>query len=161
MIMKHRSPAFLILILGLAIPSGCAPETERKNTGVITGKVIYQGQPLPGGAIHFFVGDGPPFAFAIRADGTFVAEVPVGPATVAVETESAKYKGSREEMMKKWRKIAGPEYVHMKQEKLPFGSPSSPSIVYKEIPARFSDPNQSGLTHDVIPGAQKRNFELN
>jgi hypothetical protein len=159
--MTQRLLVVLILFVISVGPSGCSPQTARKNTGVITGKVIYQGEPVPGGAIHFFMGDGPPLAFAIRGDGTFVAEVPVGPAQIAVETDSAKYKGSREEMMKKWRALAGPEYVDMKQEKTPFAPPSGPRITYKEIPARFSDPSRSGLTHDVVPGPQQRDFELN
>jgi len=158
--MKHRLLVVLMLFPAFAACWGCMPPGARKTTGVITGKVIYQGEPVPGGAIHFFVGDGPPLAFAIRGDGTFVAEVPVGPARIAVETESAKYKGSREEMMKKWREIAGPEYVHMKKEKLAFPTSSAPKIVYKEIPERFSDVDKSGLTYDVVPGEQQRDFEL-
>jgi hypothetical protein len=157
--MTQRLLAILLLVTISVTLSGCARQTGRKSTGIVTGKVTYKGEPLPGGSIHFFMADGPEFAFMIRSDGTFVAEVPAGPATIAVETESAKYKGSRAEMMKKWRKVAGPEYVHMKRETAP-SEPFGPTIAYREIPERYSDPGQSGLTHDVVPGPQQRDFEL-
>jgi hypothetical protein len=157
--MKRRLLMVLLLYLGFVAP-GCSSRTGRQNTGVITGKVMYQGAPLPGGAIHFIQGEEQWGGFPIRGDGTFVAEVPVGPAKVAVETQSAKNQGSREEMMKKWREAAGPEYVHLKQEKMVLPPSSAPTVVYKEIPARFSDPDKSGLTHEVVPGEQQRDFEL-
>jgi hypothetical protein len=157
--MQHRLFVVLVLILGSILPSGCS-RTGRQNMGVITGKVIYQGVPLTGGAIHFFPDKDRSRGFAIRGDGTFVAEVPVGLARVAIETDSAKYKGNREEMMKKWRETAGPEYVHLKQEKLDSPPSSVPNAVYKQIPARFADPRKSGLTHEVVPGPQQRDFEL-
>jgi hypothetical protein len=157
--MKHRLLVVLVLFLGFVAPSGCS-KMGRKDTGVIIGKVIYQGEPLTGGNIHFFHGKEKSRGFPIRGDGTFWAEVAVGPARVAVETESAKYQGSREEMMKKWRETAGPEYVDLKQEKTPVPPSSAAKVVYKQIPARFAHPDKSGLTHDVVPGEQQRDFEL-
>jgi hypothetical protein len=157
--MKRRLLIVLVMFLGLAAPPGCSSRTVRKDMGIITGKVIFQGAPLPGGNIHFFHGQDRPLGFPIRGDGTFVAEVPVGPARVAVETESAKYQGDRDEMMKKWRERAG-EYVHLKQEKMVLPERSGLKVVYKEIPTRFAHPDKSGLTHDVVPGEQQRDFEL-
>jgi hypothetical protein len=158
-IMKYRLLAVLLLLPGFVLPSGCS-RNGRENTGVITGKVIFEGAPLPGGAIHFFEGKKHLGGYMIRGDGSFVAELPVGTVLIAVETDSAKHKGDREEMMKQWRKMAGSEYVHMKQEKLAGASATAPKQVYKKIPERFSRPDQSGLSYEVLPGVQEQDFEL-
>jgi hypothetical protein len=158
--MKHRLLVILVLLPGLWTLLGCSPRTARKDTGIVTGKVIYQGEPLPGGAIHFFWGNNQSRGVAIRGDGSFVAELPVGPVKVAVETDTAKYHGNREDMMKLWRDTAGEDFVHMKQEKLPGPPSSAPKVVYKKIPAYYADSNKSGLTYEVLPGEQQRDFEL-
>jgi prepilin-type processing-associated H-X9-DG protein len=56
--------------------------------GTVTGRVTYQGQPVPGGTIIFYTG-GPEVAAKIEADGTYtLADVPVGYAGVAVRTNN-------------------------------------------------------------------------
>lgn len=62
---------------------------KKAEKAKVVGKVIFKGEPLPGGTVRFnkakdeYVGK-------INADGTYQIEVPVGSYTIAIETASAK-----------------------------------------------------------------------
>jgi hypothetical protein len=144
---------------------GCSADSTRKDHGILSGQVIYQGKPLTGGTIRFFQAGRPPAIFAIWADGSYSAELPVGPARVAFETESVKYK-SREMMLKRWEEHwqENPDNVDIskvpkKDKKFNLGS-SSATFVYVEIPAPYKEPDTSGVTHEVVEGDQDRDFDL-
>lgn len=141
----------------LAMLAGCSHSGARSDMGLIEGKVSFQNKLLPGGTIHFFQEQEKVGSFMIRGDGSYAAEVPLGPAKVAVETVSVKYQ-DREVILKvmkehgfdvdpKQRKPESPAFTGLKQ-------------AYVEIPEHYSDPEKSGLEHKVVHGRQTRDFDL-
>ena len=73
------------------------PPDEKKaddkpaETGSVSGKVTYKGQPLPGGTVRLIGADGKINSAALTADGTYQLEgLKAGEYAVAVETESVK-----------------------------------------------------------------------
>jgi hypothetical protein len=159
--MSHSplSPRLCLLLLALALPSvpGCSGGSGREGMGTVSGTVLYRGEPLRGGTIHFILGKKEKTSLWIRGDGTYSGEVLVGSARVAVETESVKYT-DRKTMLKKWQQ-RNPELAGKKQAALDLPV-SLPTLVYTPIPERYSDPDKSGLTCEVTRGAQRHDFEL-
>jgi hypothetical protein len=70
-----------------------AVKTIDKNSGEVTGKVVYEGKPVAASTITL-ISDGNKFTSAIMADGTFqLKAVPVGDYRVAIGPADAKTKG--------------------------------------------------------------------
>jgi hypothetical protein len=102
--------------------------------GQVSGKVKYKGEPLPGGTITFYDRTNHTFASAIGKDGTYsVEQVASGPVKVTVLT---------------------PMPIYMVGEKPPPG-PKPPTL-----PAKYADPEKSGLGWEVQSGPQTRDFNL-
>jgi hypothetical protein len=83
--MKRSLPPLLVLSLVLLVGViGCS------KSGTVTGKVIYDGQPIPVGTVTFIPEDSSKKAVQAEIDGgVFKAErVPPGPVTVTVSTKS-------------------------------------------------------------------------
>jgi hypothetical protein len=107
----------------------------------VEGTVTYKGQPLPAGTITFVSKDGKvTVAAPIAADGTYRATVPVGEYRVAVSTMELKK--------------ADP-----KNPPKP-GDPKEPPKKFVLIPAKYGDPNTSGLTYSVQKGKQVYDIAL-
>jgi hypothetical protein len=115
--------------------------------GNVSGKVTYQGKPLPSGTIVFLGPDDRPVNSSIGGDGSYqVQGVTVGTARITVETPW--------EFAKAQRKNA---------PKLPPDAPpmaNSMMIQAIEIPKKYGDPQQSGVTYDVQKGAQVHDIDL-
>jgi hypothetical protein len=160
--MKNRTLfsrlAFLLLAAVIPLQAGCSSEWERSNMGIIWGKVNIKEQPLTGGTIHFVQGDKKTTLW-IRGDGTYSGEVPVGPAKVAIETDTVKYR-DREKLLEKWQETVGPEILEKKQQERITPGMTAAKLIYVEIPPKYNDPEKSGLSHDVIQGKQERDFNL-
>jgi hypothetical protein len=68
-----------------AAPAGTAADG---NTGTVTGRVSYKGQPLPGGVILFRSANGTSVRALIDATGAYQAQgVPVGAVRVAIDAQ--------------------------------------------------------------------------
>lgn len=154
--MHHPARLVVVSVVLLLVLEGCS-SSARNDMGVVEGKVLFQNKPLPGGTIHFFQGQEKVGSFMIRGDGTYSAEVPVGPSTVAVENVSVKYQ-DREAILKVMKE-SGYEVDpnHRKPDSPAF---AGAKLTYVEIPERFSDPEKSGLEHTVVRGRQIFDFEL-
>jgi hypothetical protein len=154
---------FTLAALGLAaccvLSGGCARGSPRENMGLVAGTVTFGGKPLSGGTIHFVRDGGKKTVLWIRANGTYSGEVPLGPARVAIETESAKYK-DRDRMMDAWEEQAGPSFVQKKQRRLPFTPKPGSRVAYVKIPTKYSSPSRSGFRVEIIPGRQQLDFDL-
>jgi hypothetical protein len=156
--------AFVVMPTGLLVaviflfPLGCNPSTARDGMAVVTGKVTYQGKPVTGGFIHFVQAE-QKIVLWIRGDGTYSGEVPLGMNKVAIETESVKYK-DRDKMLEKWQETVGSELVERKQAKGELPGITAAKLVYVEIPSKYSDPEQSGLTLEVLAGKDDCDFPL-
>jgi hypothetical protein len=140
-------------LLLLVVCAGCSSSTQ----GTISGKVTYQGKPVPAGTVVFVPQvQGGSFVAHIR-DGQYKVEnCPVGPVKIAVSTpaNSAPMKGMIS-------KMKPPAEI---QEKLGHGTSSegaasndAPTV---SIPARFQDPEKSGLSYTVKGGSQVHDIDL-
>jgi hypothetical protein len=120
-----------------ALAAGCGP-----RFGDVAGKVSFQGQPLTTGTIAFYDQANGVASSPIQADGTYaVHKVRAGPVriTVAMPTGIS---------------FAGPQGPGA-GPLLPFLPPAVPWL-----PARYQDPEQSGLTFEVEPGTQEFDVAL-
>jgi hypothetical protein len=115
------APALLVL-------AGCAGQ------GQVSGKVRYQGKPLPSGTITFYDRKNNTVASAIHEDGSYsVEKVVAGPVKITVMTPMA---------------------VYMAGDKPPPG-PKPPTL-----PPKYADAAKSGLDFEVKDGPQTHDFDL-
>ncbi len=122
------------LILAM-LAAGCGP-----RFGDVSGTVYFKGQPLKTGTITFYDRASGVASSPIQADGTYaVRKVRAGPAkiTVALPMEIS-FLGLGQTLAGR-----GPSP----------GPPPAPAF-----PARYQDPEKSGLSLEVQPGAQE--FEV-
>jgi hypothetical protein len=129
-------PCCLLVLLsaGLALVPGCAKKDRHGNLLASgSGKVTYKGIALTSGVILLSPESGPPSVGQIRGDGSFsVDEIPVGTARVSVESP------------------ADPPAARARDTVRPESA----------IPLRYSDPSSSGLTWELKPGSNSKNFDL-
>lgn len=132
-----RSAMVALLFLGA---SGCGGS----KTGNVSGKVLLNGKPVPGGYVNFFpTGENTSAKTSpIREDGSYsVPGVPVGMAKITVQG------------------VAGPVTPTNVQMPKDMEMPRSDRKTV-DVPAKYSTTEQSGLTFDVKPGAQEFTIEL-
>ena len=112
-------------------------------TGTISGKVLYQGKPLPGGYVNYMSQEGSVTkSCAIGPDGGYtVSGVPVGAAKITVQGILAPPRSA-------WMKVPGRD--------IPEGA-GRPAVY---VPPQYGNTDQSGLTWDVVGGGQKHDIEL-
>jgi hypothetical protein len=154
-------------LLLIFVASGCGPA---KNNVVVTGKVTYKGEPVTGGVIKLYSSDATPvpgggdssFRIQIKPDGTYAASnLPTGPMKVAIETDSVKraagpVRNSATGLPAGVKPPSG--YVPPKQEPAPAANVGT-QPKYVQIPARYAQPETSGLTWDV-KGPETKDFDL-
>jgi hypothetical protein len=127
--------------LAMAAASGCGP-----SKASVTGTVTYSGQPLPSGTITFASEAGAkPVKASPITDGKYtITDFIAGPAKVTVLTTPPPSGGGKP-------------------------PPGAPAIAvpttaapgkYVPIPAKYNNPQQSGLSYDVKGGEQTKNFDL-
>jgi hypothetical protein len=102
--------------------------------GQVSGKVQYKGKPLPAGTITFYDRKNNAVSSAIGPDGGYsVEKVAAGPVKITVMTPMA---------------------IFMPGDKPPPGPPPP------TLPAKYADPEKSGLNWEVKPGTQTHDFNL-
>jgi hypothetical protein len=127
------------------------------SAGTVTGKVTFQGKPLPAGTVIFVPEKG---GGAFRSEifnGDYkVEKVPSGPVKIAVTTPS-----SSTPPMDYIMKMRPPAEVLQKVApgKSPEDFTKQPPPQTEPIPKKFSDPDTSGLTYTVKGGSQV--FDIN
>jgi hypothetical protein len=134
---------------------GCGGGT----TATVSGKVIYQGEPVTAGYVAFYGVDGKVDSGRIDADGHYtVYKAPVGDVKVAVLTADPTRKPPSGGLSK------GKQTGGLTKGK----PPSDTEITVPErvgkfvaIPAHYKNPDQSGLAFTVKSGAQTIDLELN
>ncbi len=141
-----RSFAFVVLLGLTLLPLGCyrAPQ----NNCQVSGTVTYKGKNLTGGAIYFRSSDmkdpedgGKYGAAEIKEDGTYeIHSLEPGKMIVTIDVPTK----------------ASPKIP--KDAKLPPGfSKQVPSV---QIPAKYADSKKSGLSMEVMPGQQTKDWPL-
>ncbi len=140
-------PAVLLLALAAA---GCDPAR-----GTVSGRVTYQGRPLPTGTVQFFCGDGQILSGLIREDGTYsVADVPAGPVRVTVVSHPPVPTG-----------FQLPQHLPPSNGAPAFSTngpttAKAPANRAVAIPERYGAPEHSGLSLEVTRGDQVYDIPL-
>lgn len=111
---------------------------------VVTGRVTFDGQPLPGGLLRLkATNPASPVQetnVRLKPDGTFIVpDAPTGPVTVSIDTE-----------------------VIRTDLQVAAMNPAAPplAVKYVAIPKRYAAFATSDLGFEVSPGPQVRDFEL-
>jgi hypothetical protein len=132
----------------LVLAAGCSSNRSREHVEV-SGRVLYNGQPLPGGRVMFVTVAG---AFSssgnIDEQGNYKVQAPVGEVMIAVDNRML-------------RPSFAPTEARMKGA----GGPHQPEPdpvkgTYKEIPNMYYTPDTSGLTFTVTPETPTHDIEL-
>jgi len=162
-IFPGNRPGRWLLLLGLSalLPvAGCG-----KSAGTVTGTVKLNGVPLKGGQVVLLPADGvgPPASARIGTDGTFTLEkVSIGAKKVMVQTSHLRPKAFGRGGGKPYEKpkdaAAGEGGGGQHDYKPPDLSEDSKN--YVAIPARYEDPDQSGLTFEATGGKQDLPIDL-
>ncbi len=146
-----RRCGWMVLLLLLA---GCS-----SSNGTITGKVTYQGKPLPSGTVTFVPEKGGSAVVGVIQDGEYKAtKVPTGPAKIAVITSSTSAPPDYIAQMRPPAELM--EKAGMDKSAAESAKSASPSQQAPSLPEKFKDPDKSGLTYTVKSGTQVHNIDL-
>src|SRR5215472_1107620 len=166
-LIKHGSPqsiriTTLRLRLGLCLAlfivllaSGCRGGGKKlaEHTEV-SGTVLFNGTPLPGGRVSFFSKEGDPGTNApIDLNGKYTIQAPIGDVKISVDNS----------MLKPGAAKGGGQRVGKQQGAGPRPGGDDPTVItgkYIEIPAKYADPNKSGLTYTVKKGEKEHDIIL-
>jgi hypothetical protein len=150
-VLKSRV-GFLLGPLAAALTSGCGSKTAK-----LSGKVLFQGRPLPGGLVTFYPtdGHGKPASAVIGEDGAYlVNNAPVVTVKVTVSNLALK-KGDHPpigmDSTSSNYGMAPKDVVERAREgkKLPLYEGSRTTGSYVPIPTAFADVKTTGLTYTV------------
>jgi len=149
------------LSLGLLILATGCPGGQKKSIDMaeVSGKVMFGGQPLPGGRITFISKDSPQFTGGgnINENGEYKVEAPVGDVKVTVDNQmlapggGAGGKGGK-----------GPDAPAIKPGLKRPGSeaPISEKGHYVPIPAKYANSEETPLTFKINKGSQTIQIDL-
>ncbi|HEY7423226.1 MAG TPA: hypothetical protein VH682_03195 [Gemmataceae bacterium] len=157
-----------VVSLGL-LTMGCS------SKGDVSGKVSYQGKPLPARAVTFFPSSGEgAFSSRIEMDGSYRMEkVPVGKVKIVIvpfeqQRAGPKAQPKTQAKVQAMAQAVKSGKVHFSEEgrkKMPPGfkealeDSSSPEGI-GSIPAQYTDPEKSVLEYTVTGGEQTHDIEL-
>jgi hypothetical protein len=162
-----------VLLLGLSAV-GCGLNSK----GNISGKVLYDGKPLPGGLVTFVPTSGQgAFTSRLGPDGSYSLEkVPTGPMKIAVKAFPPKQGGGRsgggrsgggrlKPMADKVKsgKITLSDETRAKMSKgmkEQLEAAAGPKEADVSVPPQYSDPEKSGLQYTVTSGSQTHDVEI-
>jgi hypothetical protein len=145
-------------LLALALAAGCGPRGNLPAT--VSGKVSYNGQPLPGGTIVFHSKDMGSYAGTVGEGGAYeITGVPAGDLVVTVETETLNPK-NKPPVYAGGRGAANDKKYDEAMRKM--GRPDPPDMgkKYVKIPPRYAKEDSSKLTVTLKSGKQNKDIEL-
>jgi hypothetical protein len=147
-----------LCLCGMLLAAGCSSQ------GVVSGKVLYQGKPVPGGNVSFLLdGARGVMSSPIAEDGSYtIQNVPPGTVKITVETTSVRppEQGSPAGMSPALAKQYA-EFTKKNREKAPQpADPQQAAKRYVPIPVQYSDPDKSNLTYVVKNGKQEHDIDL-
>ena len=148
----------LLSPLVFALLGGCGSAVNPNAPATVSGKVTYNGSPVPGGTLSFH-GKDVVYPTPIGPDGSYLGrDFPIGELTVTVDTEAL---NPERKTAKPYpgKAMAGPDKMAEQFRPPPEGVTATPGT-YVKIPAKFKDKTKSGLTVTLKSGSQTHNFEL-
>ncbi len=140
--LRFRACASILLLAGLA--TGCGSGTK----GTVSGTVTVGGQPLANGLITFVsqAGNRDSFSAAVINGSYTTAEIPVGPTKITIASRGV-----------------NPAEAPVKEtgagDNMPTKRPQKKATSL-EVPSKYGSVDTSGLSHEVVKGANAKNFEL-
>lgn len=141
------------LSLGLLIlMAGCNNIRKGEEQAEVSGRVLFQGKPLPGGRVSFVaVNGGVGASETIDESGNYKIKAPIGDVKIGVDNS-----------MLEPKRFGGGPPKSMKHPKPPNSSSDAKSVKgqYVRIPREYKDPSTSGLSYTVQKGAQTHDIEL-
>jgi hypothetical protein len=142
-------------LCGILLAEGCG-----SGKGIVSGKVLYQGKPVPGGTVSFNSDKGGVFFSPIEEDGSYtIRGIPTGPAKIAVETES--FRPPLSAPLQRGGGSVSPEFLKQNLEKMnPQMADPQRAKRYVPIPQQYRDPDKSNLTYEVKSGKQQHDLDL-
>jgi hypothetical protein len=168
--------------------SGCSSDAPKINTVPVTGKVTYKGQPVAGATVAFIPTnpDGRPARGVTDDQGVYTLTTYLGPQDQPAGAEPGEYKVTIEKKQaapgsavpgkpaegtdptKLMQETFDKEKLKMEnqeemQKKMMSGqgfSPMKQPEMQDLIPAKYGDPNSSGLTASVGASGGEFNFDL-
>jgi hypothetical protein len=147
-----------LYLCGILLAAGCG------GKGVVSGKVLYKGQPVRGGNVSFIPEGGGVMSSPIEEDGNYtIQNVPVGRVTITLETDSI-----RPFLQRGGPGSAPPPELQKNMNSDPAKQDMAKTEAqmadrakrYVRIPPQYSDPNKSNLTYVVKSGKQEYDIEL-
>jgi len=149
-------------LCGLLLVEGCG-----SGKGTVSGKVSYQGKPVPAGTVSFIPETGSPVISPIAEDGTYtIRNIAAGKVKITVETDSARPaldKTGRAATRHKGGGGGGVSQEFMKQnlEKMnPKMADPERAKRYVQIPPNYREPDKTNLTFEVKSGKQEHDIDL-
>jgi hypothetical protein len=137
-------------LCAILLTAGCG------GKGAVSGKVLYQGKPVPAGTVSFILEGGGVMSSPIEEDGSYaIQNVPPGQLKITVETESARPPSGQGERGGK----GAPDFM------MKFIKEKDPKVAergkrYMRIPEQYSDPGHSNLAYEVKSGKQEHDIDL-
>jgi hypothetical protein len=144
------------LVLGLGLlGGGCS--SRMGPEGTVSGKVTYQGKPLPGGQVTFLTSKGLMFSGPIDPEGNYKVKAVAGEARIAVDNLMLKSKQPSAAELRSQMGIKPPPGAKVEEVKS-----STPAITgtYVPLPEKYRSAEKSGLSYTVKSGSQSHDIEL-
>jgi hypothetical protein len=138
----------ICLLLCLLVPViGCSSKAKPPEVTEVSGKVLFQGKPLPGGRVIFVTVQGAwSGSGVIDENGNYKFNAPVGEVKIGVSND----------MLAPTRK----PFTKNPVLKRPGTEPIEQKGHYVAIPDRYTSPEESGLTYRVEKGAPPHEIRL-
>ena len=132
----------------LTLMVGCGKNPHEPEQAEVSGTVLFQGKPLPGGRVTFvLVKGGFESRGIIDENGNYTIKAPVGDVEIGVDNRWLAPRRGPTNKRPILKKPGAQEAQRMKGR-------------WVNIPSSYADPHASGLKYTVKPGSQTHDIEL-
>jgi hypothetical protein len=143
-------------VLLLPLMLGCQEPGKSK----VSGRVLFDGKPLPGGLVTFLPKEGTPVAAELDQNGNYAVLLPAGTAQITVDNEALAPRPPRD--LPTLPPAVQQAIDKAKKERPVDAAESAPPAAdrYVKIPSKYYDFKTSGLSITVTGSEQKLDIEL-
>jgi hypothetical protein len=146
----------------MLVATGCSAPKSR-----VHGTVLYQGKPVAGGSIVLICPDNSTSPARIAEDGSYViAAASRGHILVAIQagrprpSPRAQPNAKAAALKDRNSSAKGAAKTEDEAKMAALGTPRSTDTNPTGVPARYGDPNQSGLSFELVDSDQEYNVDL-
>jgi hypothetical protein len=146
----------LCLALGLlVVAAGCGKDKKKAPPyAEVSGTVLFHGKPLPGGQVTFVNEGGFTGSATIDENGKYKLSAPTGTVKIAVDNAMLQTGGGGR------GRGPGPPQNKPMLKRPGAEAPQKMPGHYVQIPQKYYNPEDSGLTYTVTSGAQTHDITL-